>query len=111
MEEYIEHKLRLKIEARLSLHDDSFAIWLLSKNYLDELVNKVKLGGLGAYKIIWENDLPNDITIIDPSYQIEVFSGKYYVLNNGQYVMQLYSSEFIEFSLRELRDYRLRKIL
>lgn len=77
---------------------------------LTPLIDEVK--DLGNYKIIWEQDLPIKIVMLDFPHKVEVMSGQYFIYNeNGNFNQQLYSSEFISFDLKEMREYKLNKIL
>ena len=104
LNKYVEHKLKLKIKTHLSLAglDTNIDIKLL--------VEKVK--DFGDYKITWVQNVPTDIVMYDKPHKIRVESGKYFILNeDGSFIHQLYSSEFIEFTLKEMREYKLNKIL
>jgi penicillin-binding protein-related factor A (putative recombinase) len=77
---------------------------------LSSLVENVS--ELGDYKIIWEKDLPTKVIILDFPHRVEVMSGQYYIYkDNGDFNQQLYSSEFISFDLKEMREYKLNEIL
>lgn len=77
---------------------------------LSSLVDKVVK--LGDYKIIWEKDIPVDIVFFDFPHRVDVMGGQYYIYTKkGEFSQQLYSSEFISFDLKEIREYRLNKIL
>ena len=77
---------------------------------LSSLIDEVK--EIGDYKIIWEKDLPVKIVILDFPHRVEVMSGQYFIYKeNGNFSQQLYSSEFISFDLKEMREYKLNKIL
>ena len=50
--------------------------------------------------------------MFDFPHKVEVESGKYFIFNeSGSFRQQLYSSEFIEFNLKEMREFKLNKIL
>jgi len=104
LNKYFEHKLKLKVTTHLRLAG-------LDTNVdISPLVEKVK--ELGDYKIIWKQNVPTDIEMLNFPHRVEVESGKYFIfLEDGSYKQQLYSSEFIEFSLKEMREYKLNKIL
>jgi hypothetical protein len=77
---------------------------------LDYLVKEVE--SLGDYKIIWKKDIPVKIVVLDFPHKVDVIGGKYYIYDGkGNFNQQLYSSEFISFDLREMREYKLKKIL
>lgn len=102
--EYFEHKLKLKVTTHLRLAG-------LDTNVdISSLVEKVK--EMGDYKIVWKENIPVDIEMFDFLHKVEVESGKYFIFNeSGGFRQQLYSSEFIEFNLKEMREYKLNKIL
>ena len=102
--EYFEHKLKLKVTTHLRLAG-------LDTNVdISSLAEKVK--EMGDYKIVWKENIPVDIEMFDFLHKVEVESGKYFIFNeSGGFRQQLYSSEFIEFNLKEMREYKLNKIL
>jgi hypothetical protein len=102
--DYVEYKLRLKVTTHLRLAG-------LDTNVdISSLVEKVK--EMGDYKISWQENIPVAINMFDFPHKVEVDFGKYFILNeDGSFKQQLYSSEFIDFSLKEMREYRLSKIL
>jgi hypothetical protein len=104
LNKYVEHKLKLKVRTCLSFAG-------LENNVdISSLVEKVK--DFGDYKITWVQNVPTDIVMYDKPHQVRVESGKYFILNeDGSFINQLYSSEFIEFNLKEMREYKLNKIL
>ena len=104
LDKYIEYKLRLKVTTHLRLAGLDINV------DISTLIEKVK--ELGDYKITWKENIPTDIEILDFPHKVEVESGKYFIFNeSGSFRQQLYSSEFIEFSLKEMREYKLNKIL
>lgn len=104
LNEYIEHKLKLKVTTHLRLAG-------LNTNVdISTLVGKVK--DMGDYKITWKENIPTNIEMFDFPHKVEVESGKYFIFNeSGSFRQQLYSSEFIEFNLKEMREFKLNKIL
>jgi len=102
---YIKYKLKNKFKRHY------LNAGLIEVDYdLSSLVDKVE--ELGDYKIIWEKDIPVDIVFFDFPHRIDVMGGQYYVYNEkGSFSQQLYSSEFISFDLKEMREYKLNKIL
>lgn len=102
--EYFEHKLKLKVTTHLRLAG------LDTDVDISSLVEKVK--DFGDYKITWVQNIPTDIIMYDKPHKVRVESGKYFILNeDGSFRQQLYSSEFIEFNLKEMREFKLNKIL
>lgn len=104
LNKYVEHKLKLKVNTHLSLAG-------LDNNVdLSSLIEKVK--ELGNYRITWKQNIPTDIEMYLDTHKIEVQSGKYYIFSeSGDFKHQLFSSEFIEFNLKEMREYKLNKLL
>jgi hypothetical protein len=102
--EYFEHKLKLKVITHLRLAGLDTTIDILP------LVEKVK--EMGNYRITWKQNVPIDIDMYLSSHDVKVESGKYFIFSeDGTFKHQLYSSEFIEFNLKEMREYKLNKIL
>jgi hypothetical protein len=101
---YVENKLKLKIKTHLKLAG-------LDTNIdISKLVEKVK--ELGDYKITWVKNIPTDIVMYDKPHQVRVESGRYFIFSeDGTFKHQLYSSEFIDFNIKEMREYKLNKIL
>ena len=104
LNKYVEHKLKIKLNAHLSLSG-------LDTNIdISSLVEKVK--ELGNYRITWKQNVPTDIEMYLSSNKVKVESGKYFIFSeDGTFKHQLYSSEYIEFTLKEMREYKLNKIL
>ena len=102
--EYFEHKLKLKVITHLRLAGLDTTIDILP------LVEKVK--EMGNYRITWKQNVPIDIDMYLSSHEVKVESGKYFIFSeDGTFKHQLYSSEFIEFNLKEMREFKLNKIL
>lgn len=102
---YIKYKLKEKV----SRHYKNAGLDILEFD-LESLIEKIN--ELGDYKIIWENDIPKNIVFFDFPHRVEVMSGQYFIYNEkGDYNQQLYSSEFISFDLKEMREYKLNKLL
>jgi hypothetical protein len=101
---YVEHKLKLKVTTHLS------QAGLDTNVDISSLVEKTK--EMGNYRITWKQNVPTDIEMFDFPHRVEVESGKYFILHeDGRYKYQLYSSEFIEFNLKEMREFKLNEIL
>lgn len=92
LNKYVENKLKVKIKTHLKLAGFDTNI------DISKLVEKVK--ELGDYKIIWKENLPVDIVKFDFPHRVEVESGKYLIFNT-----------FIDFTIKEMREYKLNKIL
>ena len=102
---YIKYKLQDKITRHY--RNSGFQEIPCDLSFLVDKVNEV-----GDYKIIWTDNTPRDIVIFDFSHTVKVEGGKYYILNKtGDFRQQLFSSEFIQFNLKEMREYKLNKIL
>lgn len=105
IEDYVESKLRQKVKLHLSNAG-------LDSNNIDisSLVNNIK--ELGNYRITWKQNIPTDIEMYLENHKVTVESGKYYIFSeSGDFKHQLFSSEFISFDLKEMREYKLNKIL
>lgn len=101
--------IRYKLESKIDKHYMNAGIEKLEYD-ISSLIEKVNL--LGDYKIIWSKDMPNDIVMLDFEHHVEVMRGIYYIYNKKrEFTQQLYSSEFISFDLKEMREYKLNKIL
>ncbi len=105
LNKYVENKLKKKVNTHLSLAG------LDTKDIdITKLVEKVK--ELGNYRITWKNNIPTDIVMYELPHEVKVESGKYYIFSkDGSFKHQLFSSEFIDFSLKEMREYKLNKLL
>ena len=104
LNKYVEHKLKLKVITHLRLAGLDTNVDITS------LVEKVR--DMGDYKITWKENIPTNIEMFDFPHKVEVESGKYFIFNeSGGFRQQLYSSEFIEFNLKEMREFKLNKIL
>lgn len=110
MNGYCRHKLKEKIK----IHRELGGLDPLDDIILNAITELIFNGitEFGKYEITWKNNIPVQLTKISDEYKIEVMSGKYYIMskNNG-YAKQLYSSEFIDFNLKEYRDSQINKIL
>ena len=97
-----------KLTPRIRLH-----LKLMGKNDNVDFTSLVKnVKEIGMYRVIWKDSIPVDIELIPKDFRVEVMSGKYHLFNgSGIFVRQLFSSEFIEFSVKEFREYKLKKIL
>jgi len=104
LNKYVENKLKVKIKTHLKLAGFDTNI------DISKLVEKVK--ELGDYKITWVKNIPTDIVMYDKPHQVRVESGRYFIFSeDGTFKHQLYSSEFIDFNIKEMREYKLNKIL
>jgi hypothetical protein len=101
---YFEHKLKLKVTTHLS------QAGLDTNVDISLLIEKVK--EMGNYRITWKQNVPTDIDMYLSSHKVRVESGKYYIFSeHGDFKHQLFSSEFIDFDIKEMREYKLNKIL
>ena len=58
------------------------------------------------YEIIWDTESENIISLVEIKEKVNIFNGIYYFGSKT-----LYSSEFIEFTLEEEREFKLNKVL
>ena len=109
MDNYFVKKLKDKVNARRKINGLEL--------YTTEQVKKfLKYKEIGKYEIVWTRDnniadlnqLPND-------YKVTQENGRYTIKGknsfNNDYTISLSSSEYIEFSLQELREIKLNQIL
>ena len=103
LEDFVRSKLTKKLRALLKLNGKDYKV------SFDHLIEKVK--EVGHYEIIWEDHLPVDIKKIDKELTIGTGFGKYTLIDANGYARQLFSSEYIEISALEFREWKLKKIL
>ena len=106
---YFIKKLKDKINARRKING-------LELYTTDQIKKLLEYKEIGKYEIVWTRDnniadlnqLPND-------YKVTQENGRYRIKLtnsfNNDYTISLSSSEFIEFSLQELREIKLNQIL
>lgn len=103
LEDFVRSKLTKKLRTHLKLNGKG------SNISFDNLADEVK--EIGHYEIIWKDDFPVDIKKIDKELTIGTGFGKYTLIDSNGYARQLFSSEYIEISALEFRDWKLKKIL
>lgn len=112
MKKYFEDKLLEKVRIHLLLGGSNFIY-----DDVSEFVENIT--EFGSYEICWMYDPSSNaeprvasLRKIGNDLRIYQKSGKYFILNkDGTYHRQLYSSEYIEFSLKECREFQLNKLL
>lgn len=109
MNSYFVKKLKDKVNARRELN----GLELYTTSQVKKLLEYKEIG---KYNIVWTRDnniadlnrLPND-------YKVTQENGRYVIKGknsfNNDYSLKLSSSEYIEFSLQELREIKLNQIL
>lgn len=109
MNSYFVKKLKDKVNARRELN----GLELYTTSQVKKLLEYKEIG---KYNIVWTRDnniadlnrLPND-------YKVAQENGRYVIKGknsfNNDYILKLSSSEFIDFSLQELREIKLNQIL
>jgi hypothetical protein len=109
MNSYFIKKLKDKVNSRRKLNG-------LELYTTDQIKKILEYKEIGKYEIVWDrnnnvldlNQLPNDWPVIQEN-------GRYVIKGknsfNNDYTINLSSSEYIEFSLQELREIKLNKIL
>lgn len=109
MNSYFVKKLKDKINARRKIN----GLELYTTSQVKKMLDYKEIG---KYEIVWDrnnnildlNQLPNDYKVIQES-------GRYVVKGknsfNNDFTLNLSSSEYIEFSLQELREIKLNQIL
>jgi hypothetical protein len=100
---FVNSKLTPKLRAHLKRNGLNYKVTF------EHLIEKVK--EVGHYEIIWKDDFPVDIKKIDKELTIGMGFGKYTLIDSNGYARQLFSSEYIEFSSSEFREWKLKKIL
>ena len=109
MNSYFVKKLKDKVNARRKINGLEL--------YTTEQVKKfLKYKEIGKYEIVWDrnnnildlNQMPND-------WKVTQENGRYRIKGknsfNNDYTISLSSSEYIDFSLQELREIKLNQIL
>jgi hypothetical protein len=105
---YFIKKLKDKVNVRRTLNG-------LEIYTTGQIKNLLKYKEIGKYEIVWDKD--NNILDLNqlPNYEVTQENGKYRIRGknsfNNDYTINLSSSEYIEFSLQELREIKLNQIL
>lgn len=103
---YFRKKLKDKLNTRRKLNGlELYTNAQISKILADK--------NPGKYEIVWDyNNNFIKLSLLDSDCSVTVDSGRYTLQsNNSSRSITLSSSEYIEFSLLELREYRLEKLL
>jgi hypothetical protein len=106
---YFIKKLKDKVNSRRKLNG-------LELYTTGQIKNILKYKDIGKYEIVWTRDNNiADLNKLPDDYEVTQENGKYRIRGknsfNNDYILNLSSSEFIEFSLQELREIKLNQIL
>lgn len=106
---YFIKKLKDKLNTRRDINGLELYTTSQVKNFL-------KYKEIGKYEIVWTKDNNvADLNQLPDSYEVSQEFGGYRIKSknsfNNDYFLNLASSEFIEFSLQELREIKLNQIL
>lgn len=101
---YFVKKLKDKLNTRRKLN----GLELYTNKQVSNMLQTKKIG---KYEIVWDrNNNFIKLSLFDPDCIVAINSGRYIIQNRG-YNKSLSSSEYIEFSLQEMREFRLNKLL
>lgn len=112
MDNYFSNKFFFKVKTHLvgSGLTAPEIVDILNKINID-ILNTIDMDTSNIYEIIWSNkSVPVGISKLDRDSLLHIESGKY-IIGTGNNKRILYSSQFLDFSLKELREYKLNKIL
>lgn len=111
MDNYFSNKFFFKVKTYLvgSGLDNSEIVDVLNKINID-ILNIIDMDTSNIYEIIWSNGVPVEISKLNRDSLLYIENGKY-IISTGSNKRMLYSSQFLDFSLKELREYKLNKIL
>lgn len=106
---YFIKKLKDKVNSRRKLNG-------LELYTTGQIKNILKYKEIGKYEIVWTRDNNiADLNKLPDDYEVTQENGRYRIRGinsfNNDYTLNLSSSEFIEFSLQELREIKLNQIL
>lgn len=106
---YFIKKLKDKVNARRTLNG-------LELYTTGQIKNLLKYKEIGKYEIVWDRDNNiADLNQLPDEYEVSQENGRYRIRGknsfNNDYTINLSSSEYIEFSLQELREIKLNQIL
>ena len=106
---YFIKKLKDKVNVRRTLNG-------LEIYTTGQIKNLLKYKEIGKYEIVWDRD--NNITDLNQmpnDWEVSQENGRYRIRGknsfNNDFTLNLSSSEYIEFSLQELREIKLNQIL
>lgn len=112
MDNYFTNKFFFKVKTYLvgSGLDNSEIVDILNEINID-ILNTIDMNVSNIYEIIWSNkSVPISISMLNKDSLLYIENGKY-IIGTGNNKRMLYSSQFLDFSLKELREYKLNKIL
>ena len=109
MNNYFVKKLKDKVNARRKLNG-------LELYTTDQIKKLLEYKEIGKYEIVWDyNNNILKLATIDPDCRVTQENGRYRIESknsfNNDYTISLSSSEYIDFSLQELREIKLNNIL
>lgn len=109
MNSYFVKKLKDKVNARRKLNG-------LELYTIDQIKKILEYKEIGKYEIVWDrnnnildlNQMPNECKVTQENGRYRIKGKNSF---NNDYTINLSSSEYIDFSLQELREIKLNKIL
>jgi restriction endonuclease S subunit len=106
---YFVKKLKDKVNNRRKL--DGLELYTTG-----QIKNILKYKEIGKYEIVWTRDNKiADLNQLPDEYNVTQENGRYRIRDknsfNNDFILNLSSSEYIEFSLQELREIKLNRIL
>lgn len=109
MNNYFVKKLKDKVNARRKLNG-------LELYTTDQIKKILEYKEIGKYEIVWDrNNNILDLNQMSNECEVTQENGRYRIVGknsfNNDYTISLSSSEYIDFSLQELREIKLNKIL
>lgn len=109
MNSYFVKKLKDKVNARRKLN----GLELYTTGQIKKLLEYKQIG---KYEIVWDRDNNiADLNQLPDNYEVTQENGRYRIKGkntfNNDYMISLSSSEYIDFSLQELREIKLNQIL
>lgn len=109
MNSYFIKKLKDKVNSRRKLNG-------LEPYTTDQIKKILEYKEIGKYEIVWDrNNNVLDLNQLSIDWSVIQENGRYVIKGknsfNNDYTINLSSSEYIEFSLQELREIKLNKIL
>jgi hypothetical protein len=109
MNSYFVKKLKDKVNARRKLN----GLELYTTGQIKKILEYKKIG---KYEIVWDrNNNILDLNQMPNEWEVSQENGRYRIKGvntfNNDYMISLSSSEYIDFSLQELREIKLNQIL
>lgn len=101
--DYFVSKLKDKLNIRRELHG-------LELYTDDDIIKFLDVRETGKYQIVWNRDVSfKNLIKIDDDSSVSIYSGRYHI-NSKNTTKNLSSSEYIDFSLKEMREFRLNRL-